>query len=507
MRAWLTRLTTLAGLGALALGSMVPHALPAQAPRPAPVVQPAAPVPVAALSAAQPSVADQPILTDSFHFAQLGEVATYRPQTKIRGVALVLSGDGGWNLGVIDMAKALADQGVAVAGISTPALQKSLEGNGEACVNPNFALSALAQDFEHRLGMAGYVKPMLVGYSSGATIAYTALAQAPGGTWRAALSLGFGPDLGGTKPWCKIAGVTASRIAKPEAGWLFSAAPHLPAPWVVFQGLQDQVVDPAQARAFTAHIPEARLIELPKVGHGYSVQANWVPQFKAAVAPLLDAATPAPVLPASGSVADLPLTIVADPAAHHSDVMAVMYSGDGGWAGIDRDVAARLAAAGVPVVGVDSLRYFWNAKTPAGAGQDAARIVAHFAPGWHRSKVIFIGYSFGADDLAYIVGNLPAGVRPMVARVSMLGLSGIADFQFHLASWLDIDGDRTLPTAPAIARLRGTDMQCVRGEEEKDSACPALPVGLVTQILLPGGHHFGGNADIVAAALLKGVVA
>jgi type IV secretory pathway VirJ component len=41
--------------------------------------------------------------------------------------------------------------------------------------------------------------------------------------------------------------------------------------------------------------------------------------------------------------------------------MAVMYSGDGGWVGLDRDVAAVLAKAGVPVVGIDSLSYFWSA--------------------------------------------------------------------------------------------------------------------------------------------------
>ena len=487
MRELLTKLTIAASLTALTAPALLHAAPPAARPVsvPAPEAQ---------------------IRTSNYNLAQVREVTTYRPDGPIRGVAIFLSGDGGWNLGVVDMAKALAAQGVAVAGISTPVLQKSLDANADKCVNPNFALTALAQDFEHRLALPHYIRPMLVGYSSGATIAYSALAQAPGGTYRAAISLGFGPDIGGAKPWCKIPGVSVSRIEKPEAGWLFSAAPHLSAPWIVLQGMQDQVVDATATKAFTARVPEARLIELPKVGHGYSVQANWMPQFMGAITPLLDRpAAPAPVGAVPG-IADLPLTIVADPAAHHTDVMAVMYSGDGGWAGIDRDVAARLAAAGVPVVGVDSLNYFWNAKTPAQAGQDAGRIVAHFSQMWHRPKVIFVGYSFGADNLAYIVGNMPAATRPMVARLSMLGLSGSADFQFHLASWLDISGDNALPTAPAIERLRGTPMQCVRGEEESDSACPALPTGLVEQVVLPGGHHFGDNADAVAAVVLRGIV-
>nr|WP_053000222.1 AcvB/VirJ family lysyl-phosphatidylglycerol hydrolase [Sphingomonas sp. Y57] len=492
MRRLFSTLAVAAGSAAMILSTLSSTATPVAAQ--VPVVRPAAPEREGAVT------------PGDFTFAGWQAVATYRAAGPVRGVVIFLSGDGGWNLGVVDMAKALAEQGVAVAGISTPALQKRLDDDAEKCVNPNYALQALAQDYEHRLGLPRYIKPILAGYSSGATIAYAALAQAPAGTWRGAVSLGFGPDIGGTKPWCAIPGVTVSRIAKPEGGWLFSAAPRLPAPWLVLQGAIDQVVSPAATRAFTRQVPQAQLIELPRVGHGFSVEANWMPQFKAAFAPMLEPQpNPVSAVPLA-NVADLPLTIVADPAARHTDLMAVMYSGDGGWAGIDRDLAARLAAAGVPVVGVDSLSYFWNARTPAETGRDAARIVEHFAREWHRPKVIFVGYSFGADDLPYIVGNLPSEIRPMVTRVSMLGLSGTADFQFHLASWLDIGGANALPTLPAIEKLRGMPMQCIRGEEEKHSACPTIPAGLAEQVALPGGHHFGDNGGALAAAVLRGLL-
>jgi type IV secretory pathway VirJ component len=49
-------------------------------------------------------------------------------------------------------------------------------------------------------------------------------------------------------------------------------------------------------------------------------------------------------------------------------------------------------------------------------------------------------------------------------------------------------------------------MQCIRGEEEKHSACPAIPAGLAEQVLLPGGHHFGDNGDALAAAVLRGLL-
>jgi type IV secretory pathway VirJ component len=39
--------------------------------------------------------------------------------------ALFLSGDGGWNLGVVSMAKAMAARGVSVIGLDWPAYQRA----------------------------------------------------------------------------------------------------------------------------------------------------------------------------------------------------------------------------------------------------------------------------------------------------------------------------------------------------------------------------------------------
>ncbi len=442
------------------------------------------------------------------YLAQVGNVTIYKPKGEVRGVVLFLSGDGGWNLGVVDMARALNRQGVAVAGFSSLAFLKALEASSDKCVNANFALIALAQDVEHKLGLPNYLKPILAGYSSGATIAYAALAQAPVGIYRGAVSLGFGPDINGSKPWCAAKGFSASKISTPQNGWLFGPDPHLPAPWLVLQGQNDVVVSPAITQAFTSRIPEAQLILLPKVGHGFSVQSNWMPQFLAAFTPMLEAPVltpPRPNDPATASINDLPLTLVSEPRSPRTNFMAVMYSGDGGWAGLDRDLAAKLAASGVPVVGVDSLSYFWNAKSPAQSGSDLGRVISHFSKEWQRPKVILIGYSFGADDLPLVVDAMPPVFKNSIARMTMMGLDKSADLQFHLSSWLDVSGASALPTIPEIERLKGLPMQCIRGARESDSACNAIPAGLVEKIVIPGGHHFDGNADLLITNILKGL--
>ena len=50
---------------------------------------------------------------------------------------------------------------------------------------------SLSHQVQKEIGMSDYLVPVLVGYSSGATVAYATLVQSPPGTFAGALSLGF----------------------------------------------------------------------------------------------------------------------------------------------------------------------------------------------------------------------------------------------------------------------------------------------------------------------------
>src|SRR5208283_6202518 len=85
----------------------------------APPLQPAAATGAAAAERVRRAAQERPHPGErSFEYgAQFGTVALYLPQGKPKGVVIFLSGDGGWHLGVIDMARHLRDAGAAVAGI------------------------------------------------------------------------------------------------------------------------------------------------------------------------------------------------------------------------------------------------------------------------------------------------------------------------------------------------------------------------------------------------------
>lgn len=433
-----------------------------------------------------------------YQLAPFGTVSVYRPIAAPRGVVLFLSGDGGWTTPVVRIAHALSDQGLLVAGVSTPTLMKALEHGGGKCINPNYPLIDLARDVQHRMAVRAYMKPIVVGYSAGATVAYAGLAQWPNGGYRGVMSIGFSPDLPGSKHWCRAPGFGAASILKPSRGWLFAANQRIKVPWIVVQGEDDAVVDSKAARRFAAQIPGSRFIGLPKVGHGLAVQERWLPQMRAAIASMLPGPVSFGVLP----VPDMPLVIVAAKSSSNSDTMAVLYSGDGGWVGIDREIAQQLGNRGIPVVGVDSLSYFWSQRTPMGAASDLNGVINSFSQKWRRPKVLLVGYSFGADAMPHIVRQLPPATRNKIASISLLGLSPTADFQFHLSSWLNMNSAQALPTIPAINALKGMTIRCVRGAAETDSACSAIPPGIAQNYLVPGGHHFNRNAVLLTRIIL-----
>jgi type IV secretory pathway VirJ component len=466
----------------------------------------AAAPPAPVTPAAEPaSTAPAASAGETFTFAPFGTVHVYAPSGPPAQVVLFISGDGGWNLGVIPMARRLQAEGALVAGIDIRTYLAGLERSG-ACAYPAGSLEELSRAVQLRRRLPEYRVPILVGYSSGATLVYAALAQAPPETFRGAISLGFCPDVSLRTPLCRGRGLVSHPKAK-GTGADLDVFPEMGVPWAVLQGEIDQVCAPAETARFVARVGSGRLISLPKVGHGFSVTSRWEPQYVDAYHRIAAEAAPSPapasLVGASGSTDDLgPLGLVEVPATgRESDLMAVVLTGDGGWAEIDKRVSARLAAGGIPVVGWSSLKYYWTPRSPEDASRDLARILERYSGLWGKRRVLLAGYSFGADVLPFLVSRLPAELKSRVALVSLLGLSEQASFEFHVAGWLGVETGHH-PTVPEMVRLGATPVLCLRGEDENDSACRLLRGASQRTVTLPGGHHFGGNYERIADALL-----
>jgi len=228
----------------------------------------------------------------SLRYGRFGEVTIYRSSSKPRELVLFISGDGGWNLGVIAMAERLADKGAVVAGVDVRHYLAELEKSTEPCVAPANDLEELSRELQSKLGFNGGMRPTLVGYSSGATLVYAALVEARTGAFKGALGLGYCPDLDLKKPLCSGSGIEAIPRRTPKGvlqGVDLLPAKALHGRWIVLQGQLDQVCPASQTQDFIARVPGAEIVMLPKVGHGYGVEKNWLPQYEAAYLRITDA--------------------------------------------------------------------------------------------------------------------------------------------------------------------------------------------------------------------------
>jgi type IV secretory pathway VirJ component len=399
------------------------------------------------------------------------------------------------------MARRLRDLGALVAGIDIRSFMKDLESSG-GCAYPAGSLEDLSRSVQLRYGLPAYKRPILVGYSSGATLVYAALAAAPAETFAGAVSLGFCPGMEIHVPLCEMRGLKAAKRTG-SAGYDLSPFARLPVPWMVLQGEADQVCAPAVTRAFAGVIASARVFSLAKVGHGFGVPARWEPQFieayKTIAAGQVDRDPPRVTVP---GVADLSLVEVTPPAGQSRDLLAIMLSGDGGWADLDKSVAAALARDGVPVVGWSSLEYYWTRRTPESAAADLAKVIDHYTAVWGKTRVLIAGYSFGADVAPFLVNRLPEADASRIERVALVGPSQLAAFEFHVANWLGSDGDARYPTAPEIARLR-VPVTCISPADEPDSVCRAATGAHARRLSFGSGHHFGGDYARLAEMILQ----
>jgi type IV secretory pathway VirJ component len=440
----------------------------------------------------------------------VGTAYVYRPlHPTTPNVILFMSGDGGWNLGVVDMARRMMPKAIVI-GLSFPALRKA-PGTTTRCWMPSGDLEVIAHDAEKQLALSAYQQPVLVGYSSGATLVYGALAASPY-SFAGGLSMGFCPDLPSNHNVCAADNFhPAPRDLKTNVV-LLPKVPELTRDFYVVNGIQDEVCKAPQMHAFLDDMKNAHFAEAPGTGHGFSRPMRWGPEFDDAYDKLLESATLAnhpkrtdAVAPA-GSAAGLQpkLEGLGLPLeyrwADRTSAVLIFVSGDGGWASIDRNVSAYLSAHGVSVIGLNSQSYFWNAKTPEQGGADLARIV-DIAKGI-GVPVFAGGYSLGAEAVPFMVNAWPEPDRKKVSGEVLLAPSETATFEFKVMNMLFRAKETPFVVATAVKSSHVPTL-CVQGKTEapKDTACDDLGTA-AEAVVMPGSHHFDGKYDDVGKVVL-----
>jgi type IV secretory pathway VirJ component len=191
------------------------------------------------------------------------------------GLVIILSGDGGWVLGVVDVANALAQQNIMVVGVNTVSYLRYVRKQPGDCYNLSDDFQRLEKYIQKKYQVKSYHPPIIMGYSLGATFAYGILAQSIPGTFKGAVSLGFCYDYDTPKPLCPGAGLENRK--RPGKGFDLLPSGHLKDPFVVIQGADDKTCPFCLAKKFSDETVASEIIRLPHIRHGSLSLRKWIP--------------------------------------------------------------------------------------------------------------------------------------------------------------------------------------------------------------------------------------
>jgi len=429
-----------------------------------------------------------------------GPVTLYQTTAAPSRVVLFLSGLAGWNSGVVKTARDLAAQGALVVGIDTPRYLWRLSALKTACIDPGADLDRLSRGLQRHLGFPRYIRPVIMGYSGGAWLSYAALALAPPGTFAGAVSMGFCPELTLTRPFClgeELVETSPADDPRPR----LKPVGHLQEPWIVLQGALDSTCDVKAVEAFVRGVENGEIVVLPKVGAGFSRPEHWMPQLTSALA-LHIWNERKDRLPIADEVKDLPMIVL--PAVRNTrSTLALLVSGEDGWTGINRELGRELAAAGIPVLGLDLLNYSWTPRSPEAMAADMERVLSIYASRWRKDQVVIIGYGSGADLLPFFVNRFSS---PMSQRTVLLVLVNPGQEAVFEASSAAGDAQpphsRSFPVLPEAEKLSGVRVLCIHEDPDEDNLCSQLKAEFAWSARLNCTRFSNTDCRAIARAIL-----
>ena len=427
---------------------------------------------VALWAAALLWASDQPAA--AFDTGSLGNADIRLPDGPAAATIFLFSDMNGWTWQERRLAFALREQGAAVIGVDLPSYLKRLEAGDGDCAYLVWDMESLSHAVQRATGGAAYHSPIVAGMGEGGALALAIVGQTPAATIGRTVAANPREAVPLRKPLCNITPVskTASGAAYRLPDTLPGAVEVLLTHKATFRGDPGSGVKPVSVGGSAWQALERKLLKL--VAHAADEE---------------DDAPPVVELPAKPAF----------------DTIAIVYSGDGGWRDLDKTIAEYLQQRGVPVVGVDALRYFWTRKDPKDAAADLAQLIDGYTGEWKAKHVLLVGYSFGADVLPAMINLLPRADRDRIAQVSLLGLGTATDFEISVGGWVGADDDTGVQTVPELKRLDMKLIQCIYGEEDEDAACARLePLGAEV-IKTTGSHHFDGDYDALAERILDGL--
>jgi len=198
------------------------------------------------------------------------------------------------------------------------------------------------------------------------------------------------------------------------------------------------------------------------------------------------------------------LPLVEERAPEPGRTFAFIFTGDGNWALLVRELARELAKGGISSVGLKARTYLLRRRRPDDVARHVERVLRHYLAAWGQDTVVLVGLSRGADLLPFVVRRLPDDLRARVRLLALFSAGTTTNFRFH---WGDLLGFQEragdVPVLPELEAVRGSiPILCVNGRHDAQALGPALPAGLGEYVELDDAGHNLARDHLLAAELI-----
>lgn len=199
------------------------------------------------------------------------------------------------------------------------------------------------------------------------------------------------------------------------------------------------------------------------------------------------------------------LPIIAFPVdSSKSDFMVLAVSGDGGWNVWEESLRKEFIKKGIPIVGLDALKYFWQEKTPEQVTLDLSMVLNYYLKNWKKQHFILLGYSFGANIVPFIATRLQEPYKSKLIKVVLISPDPQADFEIHLVDMLNMDLlEYKYNVLEEVKKIKSTKILCMFGTSEDPYRKNKFRFDPVQIVELPGKHHFRYNFPPIVEQILE----
>lgn len=191
--------------------------------------------------------------------------------------------------------------------------------------------------------------------------------------------------------------------------------------------------------------------------------------------------------------------------AQNNSPFIFYISGDAGFNTFSKSLSDELFKKNYDISALDSKTYFWKPKTPEETTKKISEYLRLKLKGRKNQKIVLLGYSFGADILAFIVNDLPKDLHDKIESVIFLDPSKTADFEVSLQGMIFDKARGDYEVLPEINKMKVPKTLIIRSDIGLKFPVKELTISNFSTEHLPGNHRFNYEYSNLANIIAKNI--